>query len=226
MATVATQAADEAGAIARGGRLYDNWFSELKVERPATTHAAWPADNTQKSGAVTWRCKSCHGWDSMGRDGAYAAGSYKTGIPGLRKLVGAPIDAIAATIGDARHALADKLGPQDIQDLALFVSKGQFDVDVLIDRATKAVKGGDVAKGAAYYATVCSNCHGADGDQPAEMPESLGLMMSDNPYEVVHKTMNGQPHQPMPALRAFDTKVVADILAYVATLPKKAQSKK
>ncbi|MDX2156186.1 MAG: c-type cytochrome [Hyphomicrobiaceae bacterium] len=219
-------AESEIGAIARGGRLYDNWYGELKMEKPAETHPAWPQSNTKQKGASTWRCKSCHGWDYMGKDGAYSTGSYQTGIPGIRALEGGEPAAIAAVLGNATHGLAGKLGEQDIKDLSLFVSKGQVDHDTFIDRATKAIKDGDAVKGAAYYSTVCAGCHGKDGASPEEMPDSLGLLISKNPWETLHKVMNGQPHEPMPAMRAFDGKVMADVLAYVATLPKKSNPAK
>ena len=80
---VANAAMAEQGNLARGGKLYDKWFKVVGAETPKTTHKAWPSSNTKKKGNVTWRCKSCHGWDGMGKDGAYANGSYKTGIKGV-----------------------------------------------------------------------------------------------------------------------------------------------
>jgi thiosulfate dehydrogenase len=53
---------------------------------PPGRDRGWPASNTKKKGNTTWRCKSCHGWDNLGKDGAYASGSYKTGIMGVRAL--------------------------------------------------------------------------------------------------------------------------------------------
>ncbi len=213
-------ASDLNGSIARGGRLYDNWFSELKLEKPTETHPAWPASNDKQKGAATWRCKNCHGWDYMGRDGAYATGSYQTGIPGIRKSEGGDEAKIAAIITDTTHALAGKLGEQDVKDLALFVARGQTDNDAMIDRASKAPKGGFADKGRGYYATLCIGCHGADGSQPQEMPESLGSVANRNPWETLHKVVNGQAAEPMPALRALDRQVVADVMAYLVTMPK------
>ena len=40
-----------------------------------------------------------------------------------------------------------------------------------------------------------------------------------NPWEVMHKLMNGQPGEQMPALRALDHQVVLDLLAHLKTLP-------
>lgn len=224
-AATAASASDD-GAIARGGRLYDNWYAELKLEKPQGTHPAWPASNAKQKDAPTWRCKNCHGWDYMGRDGAYKTGSYETGIVGIRKQAGADLAVISAIINDKTHALADKLDAQSIKDLALFVSKGQVDHDAIIDRSTKAPKGGDAGRGQGYYATLCIGCHGADGAQPDEMPESLGSLAARNPWETLHKVMNGQAGEAMPSLRALDRQVVGDVMAYVATMPKTEKPKK
>jgi mono/diheme cytochrome c family protein len=207
----------DAGRIARGGRLYDKWYAVIGAEKPADTHAAWPASNTKKKGDTTWRCKSCHGWDNLGKDGAYASGSYQTGIKGVRGLVGADQTAIVAAIKDDTHALADKMDEQDFADLALFISSGLTDMDKYIDRAAKAPNG-DKAKGQVYYETVCSNCHGATGTKIKDMP-ALGKLMG-NPWEILHKIRYGQPKEQMPALVAFDPQVATDIMAYIAELPK------
>ena len=54
------------------------------------------------------------------------------------------------------------LGAKDMNDLALFVAKGQIDVAKYVDAATKKPKG-DAAKGEAYFNTLCAGCHGNDG---------------------------------------------------------------
>lgn len=209
--------ADE-GAIARGGKLYDKWYAVTKADKPKDTHPLWPASNTKKKGDTTWRCKSCHGWDYLGADGAYKSGSYKTGIKGINGMAGADVAAIIKVLKGDDHKLAGKMADQDFQDLAMFVSKGQIDLDKYVDRATKAPKGGDAAKGANYFNTLCAQCHGADGTQPKDMGKTLGKQMG-NPWEVMHKIMNGQPKEQMPALRALDRQIVVDIMAHVATLP-------
>jgi len=207
----------EAARIARGGRLYDNWIKVIKAEAPSETHKAWPASNTKKKGGTTWRCKSCHGWDNLGKDGAYASGSYQTGITGVKALAGADPAKIVAIVKDATHGLAGMMDDRDYEDVALFVSKGQVDMDKYIERASKAPKG-DLDKGRVYYETVCVACHGAMGMKVKDM-DPLGKLMG-NPWEILHKIRYGQPAEQMPALIAFDTQVAADIMAYTATLPK------
>ena len=215
-----TVSADEmASSLARGGLLYDKWFKVIGAEAPKETHAAWPASNTKKKGNVTHRCKSCHGWDLMGKDGAYASGSYKTGIMGVKAYAGADPAKIIAVIKDKTHGFAGKMQDQDFMDLANFVSKGQVDMDMYIDRKAKKVKGGNAAKGAAYFNTLCANCHGKDGRLPKDMSKSLGAVMG-NPWEIMHKILNGQPAEQMPALRALDQQVTLDIMAHMGTLPK------
>jgi thiosulfate dehydrogenase len=212
-------AAETESSIARGGKLYDKWFKVIKAEKPKSTHAAWPSSNTKKKGNTTWRCKSCHGWDYRGSDGAYATGSYKTGIKGINGMKGADPAKIVAILNDKTHALAGKMDDRDYKDLALFVSKGQVDTDRFIDRASKMPKGGDAARGEVYFNTLCAQCHGKDGSRPDDMNKPLGKQMG-NPWEVMHKILNGQPGEQMPSLRALDRQIVVDIMAHLTTLPK------
>jgi len=211
-------AAEEVSSIARGGKLYDKWYAEIEADKPSDTHPAWPASNTQKKGDATHRCKSCHGWDLMGKDGAYASGSYLTGIGGLTRMSGAPTSKIIAIMKDDTHGYAGKMSERDFQDLANFVSKGQFDIDAVIDRKSKQARG-DAAQGERYYNTVCAGCHALDGKKPKGM-EPLGKLSNKNPWEVIQKVMNGQPDEEMPAMRAFDLQVSVDLLAYMQSLPK------
>lgn len=206
-------------SIARGGLLYDKWYKVIGVEKPTETHPAWPASNTKKSGAATQRCKACHGWDLRGADGAYATGSYKTGIKGLQHLAGADNATVIAAIKDDLHGFGDVMSEKDYTDLANFITKGQFDVTAYIDDATKAAKG-DVARGEEIYNTACATCHGFDGKLPKDLEEPLGALSSDNPWEIIQKILNGQPGEKMPAMRAFGVQTAADILAYMQTLPK------
>jgi len=212
--------AEEQGSLARGGKLYDKWYAVIKADKPTKSHPAYPADKKYaKKPASNWRCKECHGWDYMGKDGAYASGKHHTGIKGINGMKGADVTKIVAVLMDETHALSGKMDDEDFQDLALFVSKGQVDLNKYIDRAAKAPKGGDGAKGAGYFNTMCAQCHGKDGTLPKDMKKTLGKQMG-NPWEVMHKIQNGQPAEQMPALRALDPQVTVDILAHLATLPK------
>lgn len=211
--------ADEVSSIVRGGKLYDKWYAVTGAAKPDGTHPAWPASNTKKKGATTHRCKSCHGWDLMGKDGAYASGSYKTGIGGLTQLQGASNSKVIKAMKDSTHGFGGKMSDQDFNDLANFLTRGQFDIDAVIDRQSRKAKNGDRAKGESYYNTVCANCHAENGTEPSGMP-ALGALSNKNPWETIQKIMNGQPDAEMPAMRAFGLQVSVDILSYVQTLPK------
>lgn len=217
--TASVARADE-GTIALGGKLYDKWFKVTKAPTPKDTHMSWPASNTKKKGNATHRCKSCHGWDLMGKDGAYASGSYKTGIAGLRGLAGGDPAKVVAAMNNKTHGFAGKMDDGAMNALAMFVTAGQIDMDKYIDRKSKKAMG-DAAKGKDYYATICANCHGADGKLPKDLEKPLGALSNGNPWEIMHKILNGQPGEEMPALRALPFQVSADVLAYLQTLPQK-----
>lgn len=210
--------AQDAASVARGGRLYDKWYKVIDAPKPSETHKAWPSSNTKKKGDATQRCKACHGWDLRGADGAYAAGSYKTGIKGVRAMENADTAKIIAIIKDSLHGFGGKMSDRDYDDLALFVSKGQVDMTKLIN-ADKTVNG-DAVQGKDYYNTLCANCHGVDGKLPKELPKPMGAIAAGNPWEALQKIQNGQPKEKMPALRALPLQVSVDVLAYTVTLPK------
>ncbi len=211
--------ADEISAsIVRGGRLYDNWYMETKGLVPQAPHPAYPAGQRYADEpAVNWRCKECHGWDYLGRDGVYFEGAHFTGIKGIRAMAGADPQRIIAVLTDQTHAYNGLMSDRDFRDLANFVSQGQVDMGAYIDRASRQAKG-DQTKREAYYATICANCHGRDGLKIRTMPP-LGSVAKANPWEALHKMLNGHPAENMPALRALGMPILVDVLAYVQTLP-------
>jgi thiosulfate dehydrogenase len=208
--------AETESSKARGGKLYDKWYAVVGADEPASSHPLYPADKKYADEPKSnWRCKECHGWDYMGVDGAYASGKHSSGIKGINGAAGRDPGEIVMLL-KGEHGYGDKLAEADLQDLAMFVSEGQVEMDILIDRASKKSRG-DAEKGAAYYNTMCANCHGMDGKQPKGM-KPFAKQMS-NPWEVMHKILNGQPDEDMPALRALDRQVVADIMSHMGTLP-------
>ncbi|NQU57371.1 MAG: c-type cytochrome [Rhodospirillales bacterium] len=225
--SVSTTAPEKAGAnsILRGGMLYDNWFATLGAEKPSATHSQWPASNTKKKGNVTWRCKSCHGWDYMGKDGAYASGSYASGITGIRASDGADAAQVVALLRGETHGFTDAMIPDaELANIAAFVTQGQFELDKYIDRASKK-SNGNAVRGKSYYDSICANCHGSDGKEmnfkTADNPEFLGTLANGNPWEAINKIRHGQPDSQMPALGNFPLKDLNDIVAYIQTLPAK-----
>ena len=209
--------------IGFGGRLYDNWFEALAADEPEGTHPAYPAAG-QQQGAATWRCKECHGWDYKGRDGEYGSGSHATGIVGIQAMVGADPSAIRAIIEDQTHGYTPEMIPPEAMDrLARFVTRGQHEADLYFDGATGRVLG-EAEPGERYYQNICAPCHGFDGKAlnfsgDPDAPEYVGTVAVENPLEALHKIRNGQPGQPMPALRVLPRQDVVDILAYIRTLP-------
>ena len=204
-------------SLARGGKLYDKWYAVVDVDAPDASHPLYPAEAAyaDKPGA-NWRCKECHGWDYMGKDGAYASGKHASGIVGIQGAAGTKPEMIVAVLKDASHGYGDLLSEEDLLHLANFVSQGQVNMDEYIDRESKQT-GGDAEQGAAYYNTLCVNCHGLDGKLPEDM-KPLGALMG-NPWEVMHKILNGQPAENMPGLRALDPQITQDIMAYLVSLP-------
>jgi mono/diheme cytochrome c family protein len=215
-ASFAVSAAETESSIARGGRLYDKYFAENKTAKPESDHASYPHKGGKYGKDVSWRCKECHGWDYKGKDGAYASGGHATGIKGISGAAGKDPAAIVAILKDAKHGYTDKqLSATDMQDLAMFVSKGQIDMAKYV--ADKKAKG-NTAKGEVYFNTICAGCHGMDGKKIKDAPP-IGSV-ADNAAEMIHKIMNGQPAESMPALRALDPQIAVDIASYLVQLPK------
>ncbi len=214
----AVYAGESESSYARGAKLYDKWYKVIKVDAPSEPHQLYPQDKKYaEKPKANWRCKECHGWDYRGVDGAYASGKHASGIKGINGMAGAATSDIVAVLTNADHGYGGKLSNADLGDLANFVSKGQVDMDPYVNRADKSVNG-DAAKGEAYYNTICANCHGMDGKLPKDM-KPFGKQMG-NPWEVMHKILNGQPGENMPALRALDHQIIADVMAHMATMPK------
>lgn len=212
----AASAAEEVSAIARGGRLYDKWFAETKAAAPTADHPAYANKAGKYGKADSWRCKECHGWDYLGKDGAYGKGAHYSGIAGIRAAVGRDPAVIAKMLREPPHGYkSEHLSDADLRDLALFVSKGQIDLAAYMEGDKPK---GNGAKGEIYFNTLCAGCHGVDGKKISNAPP-LGSLAGNVP-EMMHKILNGQPGEPMPALRALDPQIAADIVVHLQTLPK------
>ena len=211
-------AGDISSSVARGGRLYDNWYRETRDRPPEEPHPAYPASGKYRGDAkANWRCTECHGWDYRGKDGAYSSGPHFTGIMGIRKMAGTDPEAIITVLKNKTHGFGTLMADTDLRDLANFVVHGQVDTAKFIDPTTKSASGGKSA-GADFYKTICANCHGKDGRAFHTIPP-IGDIARANPWEALHKILNGHPGEHMPPLRSLTRPVVADILAYTQTLP-------
>ncbi|MGQ9365249.1 c-type cytochrome [Azospirillum sp. ST 5-10] len=188
-------------AVARGGRLYDDWTRE---------RGGGPAGGPG-------RCVACHGWDYRGRDGERGRAGDAAAAKGLGAMAGADAAAVMAVLADARHGYAEVMDHADFSDLALFVSRGQVAMERTVDPGTGRAAG-DPARGDVYFQTICANCHGPAGEAIDRAPP-LGELARANPWRAMHTLLNGHPGGEMPALRALDPGVVGDTLARLQTLP-------
>lgn len=224
----------DTASIARGGLLYDEWWKVVGASEPKDDQALWALQTTNSlTGADTWRCKECHGWDYKGKDGAYGSGSHKTGFAGVwdAAQLKAADELVAVLQGSSnpKHDFSTLLQPTDLTDATNFLKYGLVDVSKYVDYATKQPIGGDAARGKSMFDGLCAACHGPDGKKlnfgtEAE-PEYVGTLAKDNPSEFLHKARVGQPgsNPPMPStlVLGWTMQQVVDVLSYVQTLPEK-----
>ncbi|HAK60138.1 MAG TPA: hypothetical protein DCO77_07110 [Nitrospiraceae bacterium] len=216
-----TLPAERLQTVVTGGLLYDKWWKELGIAKPASIHPSYP-EIGKKRGTSTWRCKECHGWDYKGSKGAYGRGGHYTGIRGIRVAAGTPEKRVTAILRNKSHQF-DRLPQRALQAIAAFVVYGQVDMDKYIDRASKKAKG-DKASGGRLFQTICARCHGADGtllnfSGDPKNPEYIGTVATRNPWETLHKIRYGQPGEQMPSMLALSLEQQLAILAYTQTLP-------
>lgn len=212
-----------AWTLAAGGRIYDNWWDALDRKKPQSTHPSYPKEG-KATGANTWRCKECHGWDYKGRSGEYASGSHFTGIKGIRGAEGRNPGSILRLLRAPLHGYTvEMISDDELRRVALFVSRGQHDVDRLKDRSGNPR--GDARRGQALYQTTCAACHGYDGRLlnwgSKEEPAIIGSDANSVPWEVLHKIRNSHTGVAMINMRALPMSDAMAILAYARTLPQR-----
>ncbi|MEW6401883.1 MAG: cytochrome c [Chloroflexota bacterium] len=217
------------GDIARGGRLYDKWTEELGLETPEGDHPLWATQTTNtRSGADTWRCKECHGWDYKGVEGAYGSGSHMTGFAGVMGVAGMDAHEILGMLQGSTspdHDFSAYMDEQALTDLAIFLSEGLMDTSSMVS-ADGTLVGGNAAAGKTFFDEVCAVCHGPQGLSlnfgDASEAEYHGNIAADNAWEFLHKMRFGQPgFAEMPSLvdDGITDEELANVLAYAATFP-------
>jgi len=221
----------ESWTLARGGLLYDNWAAVLDRRAPGNTHPSYPKTGKQ-SGASTWRCKECHGWDYKGNDGKYANGSHATGIKGIRAAEGRDTKQIAKLLRAPAHGYTSTMiSDNELARIAAFVRRGQHDTDKLINIESGDVRAGALSldalleRGRGIFQTTCAVCHGFGGRElnfgTNRKPAFIGTEAKGNPWELLHKIRNAHPGAAMISLRAFPIEDAAAVLAYARSLPDK-----
>ena len=217
------------GDPVNGGKLYDNWFNAIDALPPEGDHPLWKEQvDNPRTGAITWRCKECHGWDYKGAQGANALGSDAyTGFSGVIGAVGMTPDEIRAWL-DGRNNLDHDFSPYlneiAINDLIVFLRTRLVDTNLMID-PQRRVALGNGQLGSTNYEEYCSFCHGDDGSQlnfaSAAAPMFLGDTALTDPWQVVHKIRFSHPATDLPAAEnlGWTLQDVADLVAYTQTLP-------
>jgi thiosulfate dehydrogenase len=196
----------------------------FRSKKPEGTNPSYPA-TAKRSGATTWRCVECHGWDYKGRDGLFGSGERYTGIVGIRAAEGRDPSRINRLLRQPPHNYTPEMIHDDeLARVAAFVAQGQHATDRYIERKSGKVKG-DVRRGATFFQTMCAACHGFDGRAlnwgTATKPGYVGTEARELPSEVLHKIRNAHPGAAMINLRALPIKDAVDVLAYAQTLPAK-----
>jgi len=220
------QAMPASSPMTEGGLLYDKWWAALGQDAPEGDQPLWATQSTNtRSGADTWRCKECHGWDYKGVDGAYGSGSHMTGFPGILEAGSMSAEELASWFdGSANpdHDFSSYFGEEQVAMLVAFIQRGMVDMTPFIN-ADKTVNG-DAANGQVLFQAACARCHGDDGTEikfgDESDPEFIGTIANDNPWEFFHKAAFGQPAEHMPSGINFDwsEQDIADLLAYAQTL--------
>lgn len=210
----------------RGAMLYDNWFAALNVAAPSGNMPLWDTQTTNtRSGEDTWRCVTCHGWDYLGKDGAYGSGSNYTGFPGVtgaREKSAAEIVAVLKGENNALHDFSSFFSEDDLNDLAEFV---QIAESGYVNLTTLKVEGGDIAAGKQLYEAQCASCHGTDGVLLKFRFEgrdaTLGTLALLDPWRFLHKTQYGTPGTDMVIGAHIGSTLEngRDILLYAQSLP-------
>jgi cytochrome c553 len=221
--------------VIRGGQLYDRWYAVLGVDPPDGSMPIWARQTTNtRTGADTWRCAECHGWDYLGVDGAYGSGSHYTGFPNISRAVETlSAEEIVGHLSgekDPAHDFSTYLDRTSMQQLAAFLKGGLIDDSVYIDSTSLKVIGGDFLAGEQLFISVCAECHGLDGKnivfRSEGVDEYLGTVATRDPWRFLHRTRFGVAGTDMPIglARGWTPADGRDILLYAQSLPTGAET--
>jgi thiosulfate dehydrogenase len=159
-----------------GGLLYDKFYaSETNWTGP--TDASIPAENITDYGDF-YRCKQCHGWDMLGKNGAYVGRNAKATRPfvgnGIKQFIadatprelfdaikntgGRAVDPLLTSdglsgSGDGHPDYGTILTDDQIWDLTKFLKNEVIDTDILYDFTTT----GNYPNGTISYSNIGKN---------------------------------------------------------------------
>jgi thiosulfate dehydrogenase len=207
-----------------GGLLYDNWVKVRGITL-TDTHPLYPRE-ANMTGPITWRCKECHGWDYLGKDGSLGTGYFYTGIKGVFDARSKNPDDLFAilTKRENDHDFSLHLSHADIWALVKFIREGLSDMRKIINHNGSI--NGDAVQGEELYQINCESCHGKRGDliyfrEPMEGLYGIGWEANKDPQESLHKILYGHVNVNMPNVLNYNKltlKEAADILSYSQTL--------
>lgn len=219
--------------ILRGGRLYDKWWAEKRVSAPTGANPVWEytanPDSANGLNGGQWRCKTCHGWDYKGINGAYGDlnSSNYTGVRGLindnpgftpesafKVISNGVVQRIQynnpdPSVPEVPHVFYgnDKLDASDIYDLTKFIF--EFANRDSIEFVTgDPVRGKEVYIKAGSTGNSCSSigCHSANKALIVDVAQT-------NEAEFLHKVRVGNPGTFMPG--GLDNRQAKDVYEFV-----------
>jgi cytochrome c553 len=228
--TLAADSPPSQSDIIRGAQLYDKWYAVLGVNPPPGNMPIWSRQTTNtRSGADTWRCNECHGWDYRGLDGEYREGSHYTGFPDIYLLVqGLTIEDIVNHLNgnlDPAHDFSSYLDEQSITQLADFLKYGIIDDSAYINPVSLRIVNPNITHGQQLYQSTCFTCHGENGQKITlnieGVNEYLGSVANRDPWRFLHRTRFGVAGTDMPIGLSLGWKPEdgRDIVAYAQTFP-------
>ncbi|GAB4505585.1 MAG: hypothetical protein Fur0043_25810 [Anaerolineales bacterium] len=193
--------------LVEGAQLYDKWYAALGTDAPQGNMPLWSRQSSNtRSGAETWRCVECHGWDYKGAQGAYASGSHATGFPGLleaaSKMNAEEIVARLKGSQEGQHDFSPYIPDSAMQKIAVFLKEGLIDDSEYINPLSLKVIDGNTTHGKELYTATCVTCHGADGTQIIFRTEGVDETLADvanrDPFRFLHRTRFGVAGTEMP----------------------------
>ena len=225
----ASEIQDSETDLVIGAQLYDKWYATLGIPAPQGDMPIWSRQSTNtRSGADTWRCSECHGWDYKGVNGAYSSGSHYTGFPSI---ILATVDMTEEDIvthlrgeSDSAHDFSSYLDENAMGQVATFLKEGLIDDSEFIDSISLKVINGKLEHGNELYDSTCAECHGEDGTtiifRTEGVDETLGDVANRDPFRFLHRTRFGVAGTEMPV--GYDLGWTPadgrDVLMYTQTL--------